>query len=120
MNCWNIFQDIFYDAGKKCGKIYECIRHRQRRGHKLKKAAVNDGDLTAVDIENSVLNVEYEELKEFFSGCVLPADIKKIENKMLETIHIRQEMLQSSEKQIPKIFDFYWIDPYLVIFFSPI
>lgn len=112
----NFFQDILYDAGKKCGKVYECIKHRQRRGRELKKAAANDGDITVADIENSVLNVEYEELKEFFSGCVLPADIKKIENKLADTVRIRQEMLQSCGNQIPKIFDFYWIDPPMVIF----
>lgn len=110
-----MFQDIFYDAGKKCGKIFECIKHRQRRGRELKKAAANDGDITAADIENSVLNVEFEELNEFFSGCVLPADLKKMEKKMTETVRTRIEMLQSSGTQIPKIFDFYWIDPYFVI-----
>lgn len=64
-----------------------------------------------------MLNVEYEELKEFFSGCILPGDIKKIEGKLIETISIRREMFQSSGEQIPKIFDFYWIDPQMVIFF---
>lgn len=106
-----------YDAEKKCGKIYECIKHRQRRGRALKKAA-DDGDISVADIENSVLNVEYEELKEFFTGCILPADLKKVEAKMVDTVRIRQEMLQSMGNQVPKIFDCYWIDPILVITLS--
>lgn len=107
---------MLYDAGKQCGKIYECLKYRQRRGRDQKRAALNDDDMTVSNIENSVLNVEVEELKEFFSSCVLPRDINKVESKLAETIDARREIIQSAGNSIPKMFNFYWIDTHLVKF----
>lgn len=107
---------MLYDGAKQCGKIFECLKYRQRKVREQKRAAMDDEDMSPTNIDNSVLNVEIEELKEFFAKCILPRDIKEIEAKMADTVDIRREMLQSSESVVPKVFDFYWIDTQLVIF----
>lgn len=71
--------------------------------------------MTTEHFDNSILNVEAEELKEFLKGCVLPGDVKKIESKMRETVETRKEMIKSSGSMLPKVFNFYWIDTQLVL-----
>lgn len=113
-------QDILYDGAKECGKIYECLKYRQRKvrenKREQKRAIMDDDDMSPSNIDSSVLNVEIEELKEYLDGCILPRDIKKIEEKMADTVALRREILQSCGNQVPKMFNFYWIDTHLVIF----
>lgn len=110
------FQDIFYDGAKECGKIFECLKYRQRKVRDQKRAVMDDENMSPSNIDDSVLNIDIEELKEYLDSCVLPRDIRKIEEKMRDTIDLRRGMLESSGNRLPKMFNFYWVDPNLVIF----
>lgn len=111
-------QDVLYNTNteQKSGKIFECLKYRQWKGRQIKNDTP-ENDITVADIENSVLDAEEEELKDFLNGCNLPRDLKELEKKMAETVDLRKRMLRTSGNMVPKIFNFYWIDTQLVRFF---
>lgn len=105
-----------YDPAKERGKIFQCVKYRQTKGRRLKKAAIIDENISVAEIENSILDVDAEELYDFLDGCVLPQDLEKLKQKMFQTIETRRRMFLLNNDLFPKMFHLYLIDPALVCF----
>lgn len=99
------FQDILY--GDHSGDVFQVLRYRQRKFANRPSfhiQPVNVGDQQNV-----------EELVQFLNGCILPNDKVKLEQKLRETVDMRMALLFQNDVGYPKIFEFYLVDPTMVI-----
>lgn len=58
---------------------------------------------------------EVEKLIEFLSGCKLPGDEEELKKKLENTIDIRKTLISQQDDTFPKMFEFYLVDPKMVI-----
>lgn len=102
---FDIFQDLLYN--EKSGDVFQVLRYRQRKlanRPSFHIQPVNVGDQQNV-----------EKLVQFLNGCILPKDKGKLEMKLRETVDMRMVLLSQNDTGYPKTFQFYLVDPTMVI-----
>lgn len=88
------------------GLVYECLRYQNSKESKKKKLVdVAESNETDFDIDELVL---------FFESCKLPQDTQKLKDKLAETADSRRGVLTQNQRNFPKMFNMYRVDPSLV------
>lgn len=87
--------------------IFECLKYRIRKQSKQKKVVQAARPSTETDFD-------MDDLVCFFESCILPRDSNKLKDKLAETADWRRDVLAQDQRNFPKMFNFYSVDPNLV------
>lgn len=117
MKCFlnlNVFsfciKDLLYYPERRTGFLFHALNYAQKR-----KATKPIHDM--IDMEEKFTDEEKEEVFKFFKRCVMPKDIKEVENKMRETKGLRRDWILNDFTKYQQCWEFYFSAPELVIFF---
>lgn len=98
-----------YDAKKKNGALYNTIRYKRKKCHKI-TAEVSFCESTPTEMTDE----EKADLKLFFKTCRLPHNKDALKSKLMESKSYRIEMIANEFDDYKEIWNFYFVCPDLV------
>lgn len=102
---------MLYNVAQKNGFLYHALGYNKR-----KRKALNAPQLVEDEIEMTA--EEKDETIKYFKRCVLPNDLKNVEQKMRETKTFRRKLILESLQKYQECWQFYFVCPDLVCNFN--
>lgn len=101
------FQDFLYNRDFRSGDLYQVLIYRQRKYAHCGSVPI---PFNEIDVDQD----EVDKLVNFLGCCKLPADEKKLKQKLEQTIDLHKMLIAQQDDTYPKISEFYLVDPQMV------
>lgn len=98
-----------YDEKNKSGDVFQVLKYRKRKYANRATFRVEP-----IDVDN--LNEDIDELVASINACILPKDEEKLKMTLQNSVKLRSILLSQNDATYPKMFEFYLVDPKMVIY----
>lgn len=93
-------------------------RRSKKNAKKKARNSINDSNASLLNVSVPVLIAEdHEEVNHFFKTIVVPKDLDKLKEKLIEHAAYRKEMILHQFEEYKEIWDFYFVCSHMVIIF---